>query len=770
MKSLTTICFFFLLVSLHTSFTQNIPFEHKPLTGQEDLSAEMVEGINLFLNNTIREKKEERTSRWMKGLHGSNSEMFLSENRAFLKERLGVTQQRDRTKMELMVDSFFRPIEITTNKVTIKAVRWNVYDELYSEGINLKPHSRVRARLVLIPDADWLPEDLAGLTTGDDSWMGVAYRMAEQGFEIIIPALINRDDTYSVSPQLQRKTNQPHREWLYRQSYELGRHLIGEEIQKVLSAIDWFEHKNPSEGDRAPIGVVGFGEGGLLAFYAGALDQRISSTLVSGYFNEREEVWKEPIYRNTFGVVAQMGDAEIAALYSPRSLVIEHSSFPEVSGPPEPRPGRAGAAPGVISTPSFFEVEKEWKRIGEIHPESIANTTLINAFEYNNGDPFSILAQQRFASILGVEIENQSISQRNLPLPETWINHQDRQKRLVLSMQDVFQREMNRCERTRNTYFWDKLNSVSGVHQLGVKDSLREQLWETLGRLPDPSVLANPQTRVVESSDKWTRYEVVLQVWPEVFAWGLLTIPKGIQKGEKRPVVVCQHGLEGLPKDVVITDVNYEKYGAYKGYATQLAELGYITFAPHNPYRGRDKFRVLQRMANPMGYSLFSVIIGQHQRILEWLAGLDFVDADRIGFYGLSYGGKTAMRIPAVLEGYALSICSGDFNEWIRKNVSIDLKYSYMFTGEYEIFEWNLGQTFNYAEMAALIAPRPFMIEFGYKDGIGSVEWVNYEFGKVRKHYDLNGISERLDKEFFDGPHMINGVGTFQFLEDHLKW
>ena len=62
---------------------------------------------------------------------------------------------------------------------------------------------------------------------------------------------------------------------------------------------------------------------------------------------------------------------------------------------------------------------------------------------------------------------------------------------------------------------------------------------------------------------------------------------------------------------------------------------------------------------------------------------------------------------PQSLESYALSICSGDFNEWVRKNVSVDSSISYMFTGEYEMPEWDLGHTFNYAEMAALIAPRP---------------------------------------------------------------
>ena len=58
-----------------------------------------------------------------------------------------------------------------------------------------------------------------------------------------------------------------------------------------------------------------------------------------------------------------------------------------------------------------------------------------------------------------------------------------------------------------------------------------------------------------------------------------------------------------------------------------------------------------------------------------------------------------------------------------------------MFTGEYEMSEFDLGNTFNYAEMAALIAPRPFMVERGHDDGVGIDEWVAYEYAKVRRLY-----------------------------------
>src|SRR5258706_13485570 len=122
------------------------------------------------------------------------------------------------------------------------------------------------------------------------------------------------------------------------------------------------------------------------------------------------------------------------------------------------------------------------------------------------------------------------------------------------------------------------------------------------------------------------------------------------------------------------------------------------------------------------------------------------------------------MRIPSLVKRYCLSICAGDFNEWIGKNVSADFHGSYMWTVEYDMYEFNLGHTFNYAEMAALIAPRPFMVERGHHDGVAPDEWVAFEYAKIRRLYANLGIPERTEIEFFKGPHTINGKGTFNFL------
>jgi hypothetical protein len=126
--------------------------------------------------------------------------------------------------------------------------------------------------------------------------------------------------------------------------------------------------------------------------------------------------------------------------------------------------------------------------------------------------------------------------------------------------------------------------------------------------------------------------------------------------------------------------------------------------------------------------------------------------------------------VPTMLPQYCLSICSGDFNEWVRKNATNADKYSYLFTPEYEMFEWNMGHVANYAELAYLMAPRPFMVERGHDDGVAPDEWVAWEYAKVRRFYDKLGLGDRTEIEFFSGPHTINGRGTFDFLSKHLKW
>lgn len=741
----------------------------QPLTLQGDLSVQMVVGIDKFLARELDHSIAGRQKFWHRDFSSRDSyETSVRPNRERLRRIIGAVDPRLPVKALEFIAGTDRPAQIAeTDAFTVHEVRWPVLEGVYGEGLWLRPKRKALAGMVALPDADQTPEMLAGLAPGLTPDRQFARRLVENGCEVLVPVLVNRQDTWSGNAAV-RFTNQPHREWIYRQAFQMGRHIIGYEVQKVLAAVDFLAPSNPR------IGVVGHGEGGLIAFYAAAVDTRLEAVVVSGYFDSRQRIWAEPIYRNVFGLLGEFGDAEIATLIAPRCLIVEHSPAPKVDGPPPAKSDRSGAAPGKLGTPDYETVEAEFERARALlqpgDPRQFDRFKLITGTEGMATGPGSDRALTALLNALGVAVEQVSRSGQTPVDARAGFDPAVRQQRQVKQLEEHTQRLYRQSEPVRAEFFWSKNKPTSTQEWANAVAPFRKAFWEdVIGRFPSPDLPLNPRARKLVDRPKWTGYEVVLDVFPDVYAWGYLLVPKDAQSGERRPVVVCQHGLGSVPASVIDEDPASRSFRHYKAFAVCLAERGFVVFAPHNPYCGTE-FRQLQRKAHPLGKSLFSVIIAQHVRILDWLAALPYVDAKRIGFYGLSYGGKTAMRVPAVLDGYALSICSGDFNEWIGKTVSLDFPGSYMFTGEWEISEWNLGHTFNYAEMAALIAPRPFMVERGHQDGVALDEWVAYEYAKVRRLYDQLGIGDRTAIEFFNGPHTIYGVGTFEFLHKHLAW
>jgi len=737
----------------------------KPLAAKGDLAAQIVAGIDKYLDRELAESAEKRQQFWKQDL--SSYEAYsksVQPNRERFRRLIGVVDARlPVTELEYLSGTAKQAHFAQGHGYKVYAVRWHVLDGVDAEGLLLEPNNKVLANVVAIPDADWTPEMLVGLAPGVPEKAQYARRLAENRCRVLVPTLIDRKDTWSGNQRF-RMTNQPHREFVYRMAYEMGRHIIGYEVQKVLAAVDWFcrEKTHPQ------VAVFGHGEGGLLAMYSAAADERIQSTFVSGYFGPREGVWSEPIYRNVWGLLREFGDAELVNLIAPRGIYVEVSEVPKVSGPPPARDGRSGAAPGKLASPPWNAVIAEFARkVTGIKGQGKRGQFSGPLITGEQAKPYP---GQQVEDFLDFYLQTPDLSDGGKPPVDPRKNFDPalRQKRQFDQLVAYNQNLLRQSEYRRQESFWSKVDTSSLEKFEQSTKAHRDSFWEqVIGQLPKPSKPVNPQTRLSYDEPKWQGYEVVLDLYRDVFAYGILLVPKDLKPGETRPVVVCQHGLEGRPQDVVDPK---KKTPYYNSFGAQLADMGYIVYAPQNPYIGGDKFRVLQRKANPLGLSLFSFIVRQHERTLDWLAKLPFVDAKKIAFYGLSYGGKTAMRVPAILPGYCLSICSGDFNEWIWKNVTLDFRGSYMLTGEYEMFEFNLGHTFNYAEMAALIAPRPFMVERGHDDGVGIDEQVAYEYAKVRRLYAKLKIPDRTAIEFFDGGHEIHGQGTFAFLRKHLGW
>ena len=766
---------------------------------EDELPDRLMDGAHRFVERKIADASKTRKRYWpQKHDTADKQAALLRANREELRTIIGAVDERLPPRIEFFGTSSEQVVVHRGDGFRVTQVRWPVIEGVWGEGLLVSPDKKAVAAAIVIPDADQTPEQLLGMAEGVPDESQIARRLIANKVEVLIPTLVNRQKLVTQDARLKR-SDQTQREWLYRQAFHMGRHIIGYEVQKILAAVDCLEvrheqvppaqilrqsgeiSRRPDEpfqsaygpvpavqniNRQEPIGVAGYGEGALIAFYAAAIDTRINAALVSGYFDSRENVWAEPIYRNVWSLLKRFGDAEIASLIMPRNLIIEHSEAPTMVG-----------HKGDSKTPDFAQVQREFSRI---HGSAKGHRPVF--VRDSNEAPVTAYSEQAahpFLSALGVDATAKPVSrmddnrhafnadERNQRALQQIENHVQGLVRKSEHVRDKFMLQNLMPELNNNRWSTEKQHPTHDSKNFieGAKEFRRKFNEEGMGRFDEELLPFNARSRMFKETDNWIAYDIVLDVYDDLIAWGVLVLPKDMKPGEKRPVIVCQHGRNGVPRDTL--DNNRT---AYNDFAAELADRGFITFAPHNLYRGEDRYRWLDRKANTIGCTLFSFIVAQHDQTLRWLDAQPFVDGDRIAFYGLSYGGETAVRVPAILEKYCLSICSGDFNQWTRKIAATDQSFSFMQTIEWEMPYWNLGHTFDYAEMTYLMLPRPFMVERGHHDRVGRDRWVAHEFAKVRWLYAQFGLSDQLDIEYFQGGHSINGEASFKFLHKHLNW
>lgn len=754
--------------SIKTSPLKNLP---------EDPAAAMVAGIDRFLLQKLDDAAANRQQHW----HHANA---VEENRSFLVQQLGLQPQRYPADLQWEL-----PAVQSGDGFDVHAVRWPVLSHPAPPSV---VESTSPADLQLQPSlwGDgllWVPRQANGssvillshhgdpslwATPVDDQQRLRCQSLVAQGFTVLEVATTGLDTIQHGGAKL------PRREFLHRTAFELGRTLVGYEIQTVQSAIDWLQQRAAAtQADDPVVILAGWGEGGRTALLTAVIDTRINLTIVAGYFGPRDHLWQEPADHNLFGVYNRFADAELVAAIAPRKVIVQTTPHYEIEVS-----GDGGASPAHWQSPSSAEASAEFDRIATVLSGTTAEVQSVTHATLRTTETSDIL-KDWIGPALDLPIptsagDRDHGTQRIAAQEPAATGAIDRRARRLAMIDRYNQALLEESEYERGRFInlghsrtvanntTNKLDTSSpAAYEKSIarfRKIFREQV---VGWYDDPRLPANPRSKAAYHGQGWTGHDVMLDVLPDVFMYGVLLVPDDIAAGEKRPVVVCQHGLEGQPSDTFAND-----HRAYHDYAAKLATAGYIVFAPQNPYKGKDAFRTLQRKSYPTGKTLFSIIGAQHQQILDWLKTIPSVDPQRIAFYGLSYGGKSAMRLPALLPDYCLSICSADFNDWIWKNASTRARYSYIGTGEYEIYEFGLGKTFNYAEMAALIAPRPFMVERGHYDGVGPDDRVAKEFAKARFLYAARlKLPQRCEIEWFDGPHMINGVGSFEFLDRHLR-
>ncbi|HRR33619.1 MAG TPA: hypothetical protein P5026_05940 [Kiritimatiellia bacterium] len=730
----------------------------QPLTGTNDLSDAYLSGLDRFTLRETERVAAERSEQWRQRMaeDGATVAAWLATNRAELARMLGVRDARVPFDAPETLSTLTHDAVVgRTATHTLMRIRWPVIGDFAAEGLLLEPAQQpIATNIVHLPHAGITPEQVLGLTNGAAAASRLGFGFPSPNCRMVVPAVISRAKSKYVSelpnPYYGKQAAampggkvMTAREFVYRPAYVMGRHIIGYEVQEVLALVDWFRAQAPT----ASVRVEGWGDGGMLALYAGALDTRIDHAVVSGYFGAREALWREPVDRNVFGLIRRFGDAEVAALIAPRRLTVLMTP-----GPVETitREQGEGGAPGALIAPAADAVGREIARARQL-VSADGEGWLVQMTEQE-------AAKVSVVPLAGGRWEGTAVGAAACAA---------REARLVKGMNAFSQHLLAVSPAVRHAFLAELNLSSPDAFDRSAEAYRRYYLEQVMGRIHSARTAPNPRTRVVDQTSGYVCYEVVLDVLPDFILYGYLSVPNGIQSGERRPLIVVQHGRGGTPRTPMAL-----KNGGIKTYheiAPRLAERGYLVFAPQNPYVFEDRYRQLVRKANPLQWTLYSYIHLQYEQMFDWFGTLPFVDGARIAFIGQSYGGKTAVRVPPVMKRFCLAVSTGDFNEGVVKMASTRYPFSFALWDEYEMFEFDLGNTFNYSDLACLMIPRPFMAQRGHADGVAWDEFVGYEYARVRCLYTKLGLADRTAIHWFDGGHEIALDAACEFFDRFLK-
>ena len=491
--------------------------------------------------------------------------------------------------------------------------------------------------------------------------------------------------------------------WLMRLGYQTGRHIVGAELIEVGSILDFLATLPAVDADR--LAIAGHGQGGMTALYAAALDIRLKAAISSGYLDDPRPDWDQPDDRMIWKLRAHLSNDQIASLVRPRKLRVCHTIDSAALDwlAPEFRPSPPESSSASAAAPSM-DLEK-----------------------------VSGIANAHFS-------EWQALF-RNMALEA--------------------------ADSLQTRWSADYSSPAAYEHSIAAK---REAYFDLIGHYPAADGPFEAKSVQVYDEPGFKGYRLSVRVYDGVQAYGILLVPKGMKPGEKRPVVFTQHGLGGLPESALGVKPNPRDDAVYSRFGLRLVERGYIVFAPMIATQTSIERNRLIRRAHLMGMIPAGMDVKKFGRVLDYLSTLPYVDKNRFAFYGLSYGGYTALWTGPGEPRFQVVIASGHFNDWNVKTTDVTQGTSFAFHPDvFDQYNFGLLRQFNHSDLASLIAPRAFMIEIGAQDGVEVMprSLVDREIDKVLEIYRKLGIPEKGQVSRFNGPHMVDGHGTYPFLDRH---
>lgn len=232
----------------------------------------------------------------------------------------------------------------------------------------------------------------------------------------------------------------------------------------------------------------------------------------------------------------------------------------------------------------------------------------------------------------------------------------------------------------------------------------------------------------------------------------------------KLPAILCLHQTTKLGKAESAGIVDNPKQ-----YALHLAQRGYVTFAPDYPSFGDSKYDFDPRH----GYASGTMkAIWDNVRAVDLLESLAEVDATRLGVIGHSLGGHNAMFTAFFEPRLRVIVSSCGFTTFRKDDLPSWTGKVYMPRIKTEFANDAAKVPFDFPEIVAAFAPRPFLACAAEGDTDFDVSGVRDVLVSARKVYELQGRAGDLVGYYPKGPHAFPDDArtvAYEFLDKYLR-
>ena len=615
------------------------------------------------------------------------------------------------------------------NAPGVHHVEFQVYYDVRVDGLLMMPAGDGPFPVVIAchPDAG-SPEALCGEAAEQRArW---AQTLVSKGFAVIAPRFLPRVTDHPDAAAYAKDL----RHVIHRMSYVVGKHPIGVDVDTVSAAIDALPALGRGKLDASRVGVFGTDQGGLTAMYAAALDSRIDTAVLVDSFDDRSRAYDEPADRAIFRQLVEFDDSDVCSLIAPRPLCVV---------------ARDGDG-----------VSREFAAVREVY-QSLSPANARESVQLVTNDPEALTAVDWLARSL-----NASSREHRPPLTKTPLRPAAettaKRDKLYAQLKAHFDALIEQSDAVRAKRWASDARSPEHWQQQRLPQMREAYLnlvgrWDNVKRTP-----LNPRSQKAYDTEDYVGYKVLLDVFDGIEAYGVLLVPKGVPAGERRPVVICQHGFAGNPEKT-IGPGDVDQY--YRRFPHNLARRGYVAFAPYIVVPTEESEWRLDRRSKILGESRVSVCVHKYAAIVDFLRQLPFVQPNRIGFQGLSFGGYTGLWVVSQEPRISPVVVAGYFSDW-KARLFDDAK-GYMPIRSEEMYSWDILNSFNHSDLAAMICPRPVFVEHGIDHGPNWMIWSGAEYEHVESLYAQLGIVDRQRFYPFPGGHETGTEVAFQFLD---KW